>query len=62
MNAKELSAMIGREGSLIFGKLKIRIVVKDAREKFGRVDLLVAPFVGSGSEWKSLNDSIILDK
>lgn len=59
--AKSLSPYIGREGVFITGALRVGIRVLDAREKFGRVDLLVSPLAGSGEEWKSLNDSIILN-
>lgn len=31
--------------------LTFRVVVKDVRVSFGRVDLLIAPEAGSGSRW-----------
>lgn len=56
----ELQSYIGKKGNLPVGKdrnghcnLEIRVIVKDAREAYGRVDLLVEPLYGSGTMWVS---------
>lgn len=35
------------------GTLEVRVRILDARETFGRIDLLVSPVEGSGQAWVS---------
>lgn len=34
-------------------ELKVEVIIKEARKKFGRTDYLVMPAAGSGEAWKS---------
>lgn len=55
---------IGKRGSVPYGngrhEMRIAVTVLDAREVWGRVDLLIAPVTGEGSTWVS-RDSVWLD-
>lgn len=51
MTARETLELIGRTGLLREGELAVRVEVKDAREVYGRTDLLVAPLAGHGTAW-----------
>jgi hypothetical protein len=57
---EELQSFVGQKGDLPVGKdrnghynLTIRVIVRDAREAYGRVDLLVEPMYGTGTMWVS---------
>ncbi len=55
MTTTELAALIGRRGLLRDGlparAMAYPIVIRDARERFGRLDLLVEPVDGTGEGW-----------
>lgn len=51
MTVKELSASIGKQGSLSVSGLHVEVKVTDARQVYGRHDLQVAPVNGSGEIW-----------
>jgi hypothetical protein len=34
-------------------ELKVEVIIKELRQKFGRTDYLVTPVAGSGEAWKS---------
>lgn len=52
MTSAELSAYVGKKGLLNFGgTIAIEITSKDAREVFGRLDVLVEPVAGTGEAW-----------
>lgn len=55
MGAKQLAEWIGRKVDLVteHGQLRVAGTVKDARETFGRIDVLFAPSSGSGEAWIS---------
>lgn len=52
MTSAELAAYVGRKGLLSMGGI-IAIEVKslDAREVYGRLDILVEPIAGTGKAW-----------
>lgn len=61
MTAGELAGYVGRTGILRYGQrgtdqwaLGVPVMVKDARQAFGRTDLLVSPIGGTGESWVSL--------
>lgn len=48
----DLNEYRGRQGSIaIDGGLSVTIRVEDARVRFGHLDLLVTPIMGSGKKW-----------
>lgn len=52
--ALHFAEYVGAVGFLSIEKLSIKVTVIDARECWGRVDLLVAPYGGGGQQWVSL--------
>lgn len=53
MTASSLLGLIGSRGQYVNGSLYIPVVITDAREVFGRVDVCIEPVGGSGSQWVS---------
>lgn len=60
MTAVELAKLVGRKGMALLSasagagrQLRCPVEVKDARENFGRTELLVTPVGGSGEAWIS---------
>lgn len=54
MTAKELSDYIGRTGDWTVNAgagVSVKVTVEDARVMFGRVDFLITPVAGSGTQW-----------
>ena len=51
MTAAMLSIPIGSEGMLRCGDMYVRVRILDARCVFNRVDLLVTPIAGDGTQW-----------
>lgn len=51
-NAK-LAEFVGREGILSIDKLGVLVRSLDAREVYGRLDILVEPVAGTGKAWVS---------
>ena len=52
MTGREAAAYIGRKGMLRLNGFRVEVDVLDAREAYGRIDLLVRPTAGSGEVWK----------
>jgi hypothetical protein len=67
MSAAELSRLIGRSGRAALsasGKnqvLHVDVTVLDARELYGRRDVLVSPVAGVGEAWVSLENVELLE-
>ena len=59
MNASDLSSYIGNPAIYrctgASGWMDINVTILDARERFGRIDVLVTPMAGSSSMWISLS-------
>jgi hypothetical protein len=54
VTAKELSENIGKTGSWTVNAgagVVVEVKVEDARVMFGRVDFLITPVAGSGTQW-----------
>ena len=52
MTNAELAAYVGRTGLLSFdGKIAVEVRAHDAREVYGRLDILVEPVAGTGEVW-----------
>lgn len=54
MTTREAMELVGRTGRLRTAEgLAVMVKVEDAREVWGRRDLLVVPFAGTGKAWVS---------
>ena len=53
MTTKELASYIGKPALLTVERLKVLVTVKDCKQAFGRLDLLVCPVGGEGLQWVS---------
>lgn len=52
MGLGKVAAMVGKEATLTTGEgLKIAVRVLDARQSYGRTEVLVEPVTGSGKAW-----------
>lgn len=52
LTAEELRSFIGRSGSYQAREgITFDVIVQDAREAYGRLDLLVSPVAGKGQAW-----------
>ena len=52
MTSEELATHVGREGLLSMGgAIAIEVKSLDAREVYGRLDILVEPVAGTGKAW-----------
>ena len=51
MSAREMQEHLGKEGVLTIGALQIRVTVEDVRKVYNRIDFLVAPVAGGGTDW-----------
>ena len=60
MTGRELAAMIGQNATYRVGALSVAVVVIDARNRFGNLDLLISPGAGTGEQWVQ-SDSVTLD-
>lgn len=49
----DLADYMGRTGSLRVDSLRVEVRIADARQVWGRLDLLVSPVAGQGAEWVS---------
>lgn len=47
----DLTTYVGRKGTINMDGLSVGIEVKEARVRFGHLDLLVTPLIGSGERW-----------
>ena len=61
MTAGELAGYVGRTGEMFILDrsgamitMRVPVTVKDARQAFGRTDLLVSPVGGTGESWVSI--------
>ena len=55
MNAKEAMEMIGKEGSIAIGGLRVKVIVTDVKNSYGKDRYEVTPIAGSGSIWTEQN-------
>lgn len=54
LSAEELASFVGRTGHYqARAGMTVEIRVTNARESYGRLDLLVAPIAGTGEAWIS---------
>lgn len=60
MTAASLLGLIGARGQYVNGTLYIPVVITDAREVFGRVDVCIEPVGGSGQQWVSRSNVRII--
>jgi len=53
MDANTLSENIGKFGvlSILQSSLRVNVKILNAREMWGRVDFLVSPVEGTGTQW-----------
>lgn len=49
--ADDLAGFIGRKGQIDLGSLTVDVSVRNARHRYGHVDLLISPNAGSGEQW-----------
>ena len=61
MTSRELLRLLDKEGTLSIptssgDTLTIGVRILDARENFGRVDVLVEPITGEGQAWYSADN------
>ena len=56
MTSRELVRLLDKEGTLSLGGFTIPVRILDARENFGRVDVLVEPITGEGQAWYSADN------
>lgn len=47
----DLDFYVGRKGTIDLDGLSVGITVKEARVRFGHLDLLVTPLIGTGERW-----------
>jgi hypothetical protein len=55
LNVAQMSKAIGCRVLVTFGSVKVYCTVRDVRKVWNRVDLLVSPDAGEGSEWVSMS-------
>ena len=59
MSVAELAGLVGRSGLLDLTSdrvaLSVAVVIHDAREVFGRRDVLIEPVAGRGRAWVALD-------
>ena len=51
MSVRELAKMIGAQGYVTLGGLKVIVAIMDAKVSYGKTRYLVTPLSGSGSVW-----------
>lgn len=59
---KELAELLGKEVVVRVGGLFVFCTVKDAREVYGKTQVLVVPVWGAGEVWKDLGPGCFLRK
>lgn len=47
----DLSAYIGLYADFSVGGLAVKTIIRDARTRFGHLDLLITPIAGTGEKW-----------
>lgn len=55
LNVARLSTALGTRVLARFGGVRVWVIVEDVRKVWNRVDLLVRPESGEGSEWISMD-------
>ena len=60
--AGEMKAHVGKIADMPVGDLRVTVKILDARERWGRTDVLVTPLRGEGQTWKALDSLINLRK
>ena len=61
MTAQKLTEYIGQTVSWPRGRMNVTCTVKDAKQSYGCIRLLIVPLDGSGETWVNL-DSVTLGK
>lgn len=61
MTIKELSKLVGREGTILagLGGISIPVRVVDVRQVYGRTEALVQPHAGDGEAWVELGRVVL---
>jgi hypothetical protein len=59
MGVKEMASYIGKIVNLKVESLSIPVEIEDIRKVWQRVDVLVSPVNGNGSQWVSLDRVVI---
>jgi hypothetical protein len=49
--ADDLAGLIGRKGQIELNSLTVEVGVRNARHRYGHVDLLISPEAGFGEQW-----------
>ena len=49
--ADELAGFVGRRGTIELNNMFVMVNVRNARHRYGHVDLLISPDAGSGEQW-----------
>lgn len=64
MTSREMSKYLGKTGTLLvgFGNITVPVKITDVRNQyFGRVDVLIVPFIGEGEAWVDRNRIVLHD-
>ena len=48
---KEIEKFVGKTAEVTFGKLTVKVLVKDIKSAYGRDLYLITPVEGSGEQW-----------
>lgn len=51
ITVKEMSDKIGQSADYLTNGIAVRVIVRDARVRFGEIDYLIAPVSGYGEKW-----------
>lgn len=62
MNGREMAALIGKRGLLRVGPLLVPVTIKNVRQRWGRIDVLVSPVNGKGRAWRELGAAVIVSQ
>lgn len=49
--ADDLGNFVGRQGTIELNNMFVSVNVRNARHRYGHVDLLISPNAGSGEQW-----------
>lgn len=60
-NVADLSTYLGKTGLLRLHGLGFVVAIKDVRRVFGRLDFMVHPIDGQGSDWVSASSVSVLE-
>jgi hypothetical protein len=59
--ASDLTSLVGRRGTIDLNSLTVNVSVRNARHRYGHVDLLISPDAGSGEQWVEARRVTIAD-